>query len=162
MTPEAIRTVTDSRQEFYTLLANALDVPVNITKGNSYLGNTPKISWTDRFQNANYICIYAHLAPDVLMPDRPLILRLGMNQGLGLEPAKGKKNKSTPGPKLLKFELTLLPEELIKFAPWVIELVHAYEMGMDMELDPPCQLTISTLADLVSQGAWTYEAAQTN
>jgi hypothetical protein len=162
MTPEAIRTVTDSRQEFYTLLANTLGVPVNITKGNSYLGNTPKISWTDRFQNANYICIYAHLAPDVLTPDRPLILRLGMNQGLGLEPAKGKQAKSSKRPKLLKFELTLLPNELIQFAPWVVDLVHTYEMGMDMKLEPPCQLTISTLADLVSQGAWTRKAAQIN
>jgi hypothetical protein len=162
MTPEAIRTVTDIRQEFYNLLAPALGVPVHITKGSSYLGNTPKISWTDSFQKANYACIYAHMAPDELMPDRPLILRLGINQGLGLEPAKSRKSSLHQDHGLLKFELTLLPNELLKFVPWVVDLLHAHETGKDMELEPPCQLSANTLADLVAHGAWTYEAAQTN
>ncbi len=162
MTPEAIRTVTDIRQEFYNKLAPALGVPVHITKGNSYSGNTPKISWTDSLQKANYACIYAHMAPDELMPNRPLILRLGINQGLGLEPAKGPKNSSHREQKLLKFELTLLPNELLKFVPWVVDLLHAYETGTDMELKPPCQLNSDTLADLVAHGAWTYEATQKN
>jgi hypothetical protein len=160
MTPEAIRTVTDIRQEFYTLLAKALGVPAHITKGNSYLGNTPKISWTDSCQNPNYVCIYAHIAPDVLVPDRPLILRLGLNQGLGLEPATGRKTSRPRTKKLLKFELTLLPNEVLQFAPWIVDLLHAYETGSDTELDPPCQINSHTLADLVTHGAWTHEATQ--
>lgn len=162
MTPEAIRTVADIRQEFYDLLAPALGVPVHITKGSSYLGNTPKMSWTDSHQKLNYICVYAHTAPDELVPDRPLILRLGMNRGLGLEPVKGKRHHLPRGQKLLKFELTLLPGEVLQFVPWVADLFHSYETDSDIELEPPCQLNSDTLADLVAQGAWTYEAAQTN
>jgi len=162
MTPEAIRTVGDIRQEFYNRLAPALGVPVHITKGSSYLGNTPKMTWTDCYQKLNYICIYAHIAPDDLVPDRPLILRLGMNQGLGLEPAKGQPHKRLQGQQLLKFELTLLPDEVLRFAPWVADVLHSYETGSDVALEPPCQLNSDTLADLVAYGAWTYEAAQMN
>ncbi len=162
MTPEAIRTVTDIRQEFYTLLGHSLGVPVHITKGSSYLGNTPKMSWTDNFQKLNYICVYAHTAPDELVPDRPLILRLGINQGLGLEPVKGKRHLLPKGQKLLKFELTLLPDEVLQFVPWVADILNSYQTGFDMELEPPCQLNSDTLADLLAYGAWTCEAAQTN
>jgi hypothetical protein len=162
MTPEAIRTITDIRQEFYDQLASALDGPVHITKGSSYLGNIPKIAWTDSYEKANYACIYAHTAPDALVPDRPLILRLGINQGLGLDPAKGKKTSSRRGQKLLKFELTLLPNELLKFVPWVVNLLRTHEAGTDMELEPPCQLNSEALVDLVAHGAWTDKAAQKN
>ena len=162
MTPEAIRTVADIRQEFYNLLAPALGVPVHITKGSSYLGNTPKMSWTDSDQKLNYICVYAHTAPDALVPDRPLVLRLGINQGLGLEPLKGRQHKHPIGQKLLRFELTLLPDEILRFVPWVADVFHSYKAGSDIGLEPPYQLNSDTLADLLAYGAWTYEAAQVN
>jgi len=85
MTPEAIRQVGKIRDEFYASLATVLDVPVNITKGASYSSNLPRIAWTDRYQSSNYVCIYAHLAPDAIQPKQPLILRVGVNQGMGIE-----------------------------------------------------------------------------
>ena len=160
MTPEAIHTVADIRQDFYTSFAAAIGLPVNITKGNSYSSNTPKITWTDRHQRANYICVYAHMAPDELLLHRPLILRLGVNQGLGLEPSKRGKASPSLGPKLLQFELTLLPSEVLKFVPWLVALFQANDTGADLELAPPCQLQLDSLKDLLTHGAWTPRAAQ--
>ena len=47
-------------KEFYNRLAPALGVPVHITKGSSYLGNTPKMTWTDCYQKLK---LYLYLRP---------------------------------------------------------------------------------------------------
>ncbi|NJL87212.1 MAG: hypothetical protein HC886_16520 [Leptolyngbyaceae cyanobacterium SM1_1_3] len=158
MTPEAIRTISQIRQEFYTLFAAAIDVSVSITKGNSYSSNTSKISWIDRYERLNYVCVYAHTAPDQLLPERPLILRLGINRGLGLEPAKRSKEAQQSDQKLLRFELTLLPDEILSFVPWVADLLQSYEKGSSAIGSPPCLLNFDTLDQLLLHGAWTQRA----
>lgn len=155
MTPEAIRTIAQIRQEFHTVLAAAIDLPVTITKGNSHSSNPAKISWVDHSQRLNYICVYAHMAPDILLPDRPLILRVGMNRGLGFEPARRSQDRPAMGRKLLQFDLTLLPGELLTHAPWVTRLWQAYERGADLVVAAPGELNVKTFEQLVRHGAWT-------
>lgn len=160
MTPETIRTISQVRQEFYTAFAAAIDAPVNITKGNLYSSNTPRVSWTDRYQRLNYICVYAHVAPDQLLPDRPLILRLGVNKGLGLESVRRGKDSQQISQKLLRFELTLLPDEILDFVPWLASLLQSSVKSHEaMEL-PPHQLNLNTLDELLLYGAWTQHATR--
>ncbi|MFE4107620.1 hypothetical protein [Almyronema epifaneia] len=157
MTPEAIRTISQVRHEFYKLFAAEISEPVNITKGNSYSSNTAKVSWIDRYQRPNYACLYAHIAPDRLLPDRPLILRLGVNQGLNFEPTKRHQELHLNRQKLLRFELTLLPDEILKFVPWLISLLQTHEKGSGL-ITPPCLLNFDTLDELLLYGAWTQKA----
>ncbi|MBE9077208.1 hypothetical protein IQ241_07855 [Romeria aff. gracilis LEGE 07310] len=159
MTPEAIRQLSQIRDEFNTLFSAAIGLPVSITKGSSHSSNAAKIAWEDRHHRQNYICLYACIAPDELLPDRPLILRLGVNKGLGVEAARrGKKSQQT-SQKPLRFELTLLPDEVLKVVPWVISLLQSYDQGSSLDIAPPCRLNFDTLDQLVRQGAWTQRAA---
>ncbi|NER80685.1 MAG: hypothetical protein F6K42_14160 [Leptolyngbya sp. SIO1D8] len=160
MTPEAIRIISQIRHEFHASLAEGIGVPVNITKGTSYSSNFPKISWTDSDQRLNYVYVYAHVAPDTLIPDRPLILRVGVNKGLGLEPAKRVQKKQKTSQKLLQFELTLLPDEIFDFVPWLISLLRFYAADPAKVISPPCTLNPDTLDELILQGAWTPKAKQ--
>lgn len=160
MTPEAIRTVGQVRQEFHTLFSAAIGMPVNITKGNPQSGNAPKISWTDQDQRLNYVCLYAHIAPDVMLPNRPLILRLGVNKGLGLESAKRLKASQPASQKLLRLELTLLPSEVLPFVPWIVSLLQSDDLDSDRVVSPPSPLNFDTLDRLLRHGAWTQKATR--
>lgn len=159
MTPETIRTLGQVRQEFYIAFAAAIDAPANITKGNLYSSNTPRISWTDRHQRLNYLCVYAHVAPDQLLPDRPLILRLGVNKGLGLDARHGKESQQA-SQKLLRFELTLLPDEILDFVPWLASLLQSSVKSYEIMELPPCRLNLNTLDELLLYGAWTQQATR--
>lgn len=158
MTPEAIRKLSQIRDEFNALFSAAIGVPVSITKGSSHSSNAAKITWEDRHQRQNYICVYAYIAPDELLPDRPLILRLGINKGLGHEAAKRGRKNQLISQKPLRFELTLLPDEVLKCVPWVISLLQSYDQGLELEDLPPCRLNFDTLDELVRHGAWTQRA----
>jgi hypothetical protein len=162
MTPTAIRTVSQLRQEFYSHFATAMKIPVNITSENSYTSNLSKASWVDNRQQLNYVCIYAHMAPDALVPERPLILRLAVNRGADLV-AAARQGKSNNGlNRNLHFELTLLPEEVLDFLPWIVSLVKSHDKGSaSFVLEPPYPLDFKTSTALSFQDAWTEKAGST-
>ena len=60
--------------------------------------------------------------------------------------------------KLLKFNLTLLPDELIRFIPWFISLLKAYDKGSNISIPSPCPLNFATLDEILRYGAWTQKA----
>lgn len=159
MTPEAIRTVSQLRQEFYTGFAAAMGVPVKVNQSNSYASNISMASWLDQRQRFNYVCIYAHLAPDELVPERPLILRLAINQGAGII-ANSKRGKGCQGlNQRRRFELTLLPEEILDFLPWMVQLAQARNIAPLEELsDPPYPLHLKTNDFSSAQSIWTQKA----
>lgn len=158
MTPEAIRKIGKVRQEFHTEFAAIIDVPVNITKGDSYSSNFPKLSWVDLNQRLNYVYVYAHIAPDQLLPDRPLILRIGVNKGLGWEAVKRSQGSKGKGDKVLRFDLTLLPDEILDFIPWLVGLLKSDDSDTRKVINPPFPLNCSTLCELLRNGAWTQNA----
>ena len=158
MTPNSIKELAKIRHEFYSLLAIAIDMPVSITKGNSHSCNPSKISWRDCHRRYNYIYIYAHIAPDKLLIDRPFIIRVGINKGLGIGTSTSRKEMQGDSQEVLRFDLTLLPDELIHFIPWVISLLKAYDKGHNISIPSPCPLNVSTLDEILRYGAWTQNA----
>lgn len=157
MTPEAIRRISQLRQEFYDLFAGAMKVPVNVTNRNSYAGNVSMVSWIDRRQRLNYICVYAYTAPDELVPERPFILRLSINKGGDtsaiIRHGKGCQNLNRGQ----QFELTILPSEILDFLPWVVSLVKSYEESyLSLPLAPPHPFNFSSVDELDS--VWTQAA----
>lgn len=159
MTPEAIRIVSQLRQEFYSLFAAAIKVPVNITQGNSYSNNLSMASWVDSRKRLNYLCVYAHTAPDVLVPDRPFILRVAVNKGADII-AVTRRGKGAQGlNRSWHFELTLLPDEILEFLPWVVSLVKSHENSSEPGIaEPPHPLDFER--DLPrTQSAWTHQAS---
>lgn len=117
MNPEAIRTVVQLRQNFYYLFAKAMEVQVSITNSNSYASNPSIASWIDRRKQLNYVCVYAHTAPDELVPERPFILRLAINKGAGVVTTTKRGENCRGLNQSWHFELTLLPEEILDFLP---------------------------------------------
>jgi hypothetical protein len=118
MTPEIIKTISKLRSDFYTSFTEAMEEPVRIS-GNSYNSLACIASWVDCNQKLNYLTIYAYRSPDALATDRPFILRLSINKGAGIEvlPRHGQMCQGTN--REWRFEMTLLPEELLDFLPWI-------------------------------------------
>lgn len=129
MTPEAIRIITQLRREFYTGFAAAMEVPVSVTNGSSSTGNPPIASWIDERQRLNYLRVYVYTAPDELMPERPFILRFSINKGGGVAAASKWRRDYQKLNQDWWFELTLLPEEVLDFLPWLVNLVESYDQG---------------------------------
>lgn len=161
MTPEAIRIVTKLRYEFYSRFAMALEVPVSITHGSSSTGNPPTASWIDDRQQLNYLRIYVHTAPDELMPERPFILRLSVNKGSGVAaPSKWRRDYRGLN-RDWQFELTLLPEEMLDFLPWLVSLVKSHNQGSASFLqEPPHPFDFKISQGLLFNEAWTQKARQ--
>lgn len=160
MSPAAMRIVSQLRNEFYSRFAVAMDVPVTITQGNSYASNLARASWLDARQQLNYVCIYAHTAPDELVPDRPLILRLAVNQGAGIDmmPKRGTTSKKVNH--CWRFELTLLPEELLDFLPWIIDLITTNDnRSITFVPEPPHPIDLQLSSLLSSRNACTRKAS---
>jgi hypothetical protein len=89
------------------------------------------------------VYVYAYSAPDDLFPGRPLILRLSINKGVEIVdmPKFGKKRQGRS--RKWYFELTLLPEEVIDFLPWIVDLVQAHDQGFgSFNQDPPHPLDL--------------------
>ncbi|MBE9182512.1 hypothetical protein IQ268_28585 [Oculatella sp. LEGE 06141] len=160
MTPETIRTISQLRHEFYSLFAASLSTPVNITNEKAYSSNLSRASWIDAKQQLNYVCIYAYTAPDALVPERPFILRVAINRGADVI-AAAKRGKGNQGlNRKWQFELTLLPEELLEFLPWVVGLVKFYDRGAALLLpEPPCSLDLQPDNRLSFHSAWTPRAS---
>ncbi|ASC73344.1 hypothetical protein XM38_043080 [Halomicronema hongdechloris C2206] len=158
MAPDTIRAVTEIRQEFYRRFADLMAVPVSINSEKAY-GSTPsKVSWVDEQNHSNYICVYAHLAPDMLFPDRPLILRLAVNNGMEYMAAKSMSRTRAGLMRKIKVNVTLLPEEILAFLPWLSTLVSCSTSDFHQTLtEPPYPLSIENSAGLCHQ-AWTKRA----
>ncbi|MCA1993629.1 MAG: hypothetical protein LDL41_16535 [Coleofasciculus sp. S288] len=159
MTPESIRIVSQLRREFYSLFAAAMKVPVTITNGNPSLGNLPIACWIDNRQRLNYVRIYVYTAPDELIPERPFILRLSVNKGGGMDAAIKWRKDCQGLNQSWHFELTLLPEEILDFLPWVVSLVESHNHGSASFIqEPPHPFDIKMSNKLLFQDAWTQKA----
>lgn len=155
MTPEAIRITTKLRREFYDLFVAEMKVPVKISHNSSYL----IASWIDAKYQLNYVNIYAHLAPDDLLEQRPFILRLAINRGVGHVTLLKRDQFYTGLNPNWHFELTVLPEELLDFLPWIISLVEAKTGGIPLSAqDPPHSIHLNLANVLLAKEVWTQKA----
>ncbi|WP_250122272.1 hypothetical protein [Chroococcidiopsis sp. CCMEE 29] len=161
MTPEAIRIVSQLRREFYSLFATAMEMPVSITNGSSYASNSSMASWIDRRRQLNYVCVYAHTAPDELVPERPFILRVAINKGAGVIVAAKREKDCRGFNQSWHFELTLLPEEILDFLPWIVSFVKSHEKcSTSFVLEPPHPFDFKMSNVLLFHEAWTQKAWQ--
>jgi hypothetical protein len=158
MTPEAIRIIADLRREFYSLFATAMNVPVRVT-GSSYSSNFPIASWIDNRSQVNYISIYAYTAPDKLIPQRPFLLRVAINKSAGRVTTAQWGRECRGLNQGWYFELTVLPEEILDFLPWVVSLVKAHDRGsLPLVQDPPHPFEFKVSEGPLSNDAWTQSA----
>jgi len=161
MTPEAIRIVSQIRREFYALFAAAMKVPVNITTSNPSTGNPPIASWIDNRQQLNYLRVYVYTAPDELRPERPFILRVSVNKGGGIATGVRWRRDCRGLNQGWHFELTLLPEEVLDFLPWLVNLVKSQENGStSFVAEPPHPFHFKTFDASSCNEAWTQKAWQ--
>ena len=158
MTPEAIRLVAKLRHEFYSLFAAAMNVPVRISV-HSYSGNFPIAYWVDAWQQLNYLSVYAHSAPDTLFPLRPFLLRVAINKGAGPVTFVKSELKYRDLNQGWHFELTVLPEEIIDFLPWMVSLVNLHDqVSLTVLQSPPHPLKFIMPAVGSYNNAWTEKA----
>lgn len=137
MTPDAIRTLSNLRQEFYSLFAAAMNSPVKITNRNSQAGNLSIASWVDSQQQVNYLCIVAHTAPDEFIPERPFVLRLMVNRGGDFAGVSRQRKAGQEMNQSWYLELVLLPEQVLDFIPWIVNLVQFYDSRMAASIPAP-------------------------
>ena len=158
MTPEAIRIVSQLRRDFYSLFAAAMNVPVRITS-NSYSSNFSTASWIDDRKQLNYVSIYAYTAPDELIPLRPFILRVAINKGAGRVTVLKQGQECRGLNRQWYFELTVLPEEILDFLPWIVNLVKAHDKASLWLQEPPHPFDfnepkVGLLNDVWTEKAW--------
>jgi hypothetical protein len=156
MTPDAIRVLSQLRQEFYALFAVAMEVPVRVTNKNSYCAVA---YWIDAKQRLNYLRIFAHTAPDELGLKRPLTLRLAINVGEDITVLTKHRRDSQELNRDWSFELTLLPEEVLDFIPWIVSLIRSYNTNSaSVVLEPPYPLNFQLSNNLLFNNTRTQEA----
>ncbi|MBD3885001.1 hypothetical protein IFO70_25035 [Phormidium tenue FACHB-886] len=149
MTPTAIRMVSQLRQEFYSLFAAMMKVSVNVTSRNVSTCNPSMAFWVDNHQRLNYLYIYACTAPDELSPECPFVLRLAINKNAGTLTAANRGKYGRELNQAWEFELTLLPNELLDFLPWVIDLIKAYNSSSPSLLPEPPHPIQSKVSDVM-------------
>lgn len=161
MTPEVKRLICELRSQFYSLFAAQMPVPVRIS-GTSYSSNSPIASWVDKQQRLNYINIYAYTAPDEFIPERPFLLRVAINKSIGtvtfFRQGQGCRGLNQDW----DFALTVLPEEIIDFLPWIVSLVKAQDKGLLSSVhEPPHPVDLKESNQLLlSDDVWTQAAWQ--
>lgn len=161
MTPEGIRIISQLRREFYSLFATGMQIPVSITHSNSYASNPSIASWMDRRKKLNYLCVYAYTAPDELVPERPFLLRVAANKGAGIGVGSKLKKDCQGLNQIWYFKLTLLPEEIIDFLPWIVSLVKSYDKEpASFVLEPPYPLDLGMSNMARFHDMWTQQAKQ--
>lgn len=160
MTPEAVRIVSELREQFYSRFEEAMKTPVTLSNRNSST-NHAIATWLDQHQQLNYLCVYAHTAPDNLVPKRPFILRASINRGAIPVPAV-KPKKGAPGMnQTWQFNLTALPEELLDFVPWTVSLIQSSKGNPVLAAqEPPSLLTFKLSNGQLLNDAWTRNAWQ--
>ncbi|UBF26973.1 hypothetical protein K9N68_03030 [Kovacikia minuta CCNUW1] len=134
-----------------------MKLPVKVGHSSSYL----IASWIDDNYQLNYINIYAYLAPDDLLNQRPFILRLAINKGIG-NIALFKRDQFCQGlNQNWHFELTVLPEEILDFLPWIVSLIKAKTKGFtSFAQEPPHPIHLNYSNVLLSEQIWTQKAEQ--
>ncbi|PZD72116.1 hypothetical protein C1752_04007 [Acaryochloris thomasi RCC1774] len=162
MTPEAANILSSLRESFYDLFQTEMKVPVKLSKGKSLIFNpsmAPVTSWVDRHNRVNCLAIYAHAAPDSLIPQRPLILRIAVNQWPNTANQASKNVKDPQFNRDWSWELSLLSEQMMDFAPWLASWIEAESRSTELMQRSPHALKffphpIAQNANL----AWTQEA----
>ncbi|MBE9139835.1 hypothetical protein IQ254_22000 [Nodosilinea sp. LEGE 07088] len=158
MTPEVTQQVSKLRSEFYTQFAKTQATTVTINKEKSYASTPPKVSWADSQQRLNYLCIYAYSAPDALVPDRPLVLRIGINLGAevmaGASRGKGIRRYN----QTCQFYLTLLPDEALALMPWILDALNRDTKPQLTTLPQPAHLLVPEPGGSVAPSFWTHAA----
>lgn len=158
MTPEAIRLVCQLRGEFYSLFAADIKVPVRIT-GKSHSSISPIATWVDDRQRLNYVNVYAYKAPDEFLPKRPFILRVAINKSAGRVTFLKQGQEYRGINREWDFELTVLPEEILDFLPWIVNLVKAQDKGSPSLLQqPPHPFDFKVPKFRLFNNAWTQKA----
>lgn len=157
MTPEAKRIVGELRREFYTRFAAAMNVPVKIT-GASYSSNSPIAFWIDTRQQLNYVNIYAYTAPDEFFPNRPFLLRVTINKNAGRVTMLKQGQEYRGFNWGWDFELTVLPEEILDFLPWIVSLVKTHDISPSVVQSPPHPFNLEVPAVGLFNQAWTEKA----
>lgn len=161
MTPEAIRIVSQLRRDFYSRFAATMNLPVSITTSHPSTGNPPIAFWIDDRQRFNYLRVYVYKAPDELLPERPFILRVSVNKGGGIATAAKWRRGCRGLNQGWNFELTLLPEEILDFLPWLVSLVKSQEHGSaSFVAEPPHPFHFKTSNVSSFNDAWTQKAWQ--
>jgi hypothetical protein len=160
MTPESIRLLSSLRSEFYTQFVAAMQVPVKIS-GSSYNSISFVASWLDNREQLNYLNIYAYTAPDELSVNRPFILRVAINKGAG-NMGFARQGQAFRGVnQKWQLELTLLPDQLIDFLPWVVDLVKVrVSGGLSFTEEPPHPVTLELSNWLLTDIIWSTQAEQ--
>lgn len=160
MTPEVKRIISELRHKFYLLFAAAMTVPVRIT-GTSYSSNSPIASWIDNNQRLNYINIYAYTAPDEIIPERPFLVRVAINKSAGIVTMVRQGQGYQGLNQEWDFVLTVMPEEIIDFLPWIVSLVKAQDKGLPTLVHaPPHPIDLKESNMLLSNDLWTQAAWQ--
>ncbi|MDX2213773.1 MAG: hypothetical protein SFY66_10860 [Oculatellaceae cyanobacterium bins.114] len=137
-----------------------MKLSVHITSGHASASNPSIASWVDSRQRLNYLYVYAFTAPDDLVPQRPFVLRVAINKSAGT-PATASREKGCRGfNRSWHFELTLLPEEILDFLPWIVSLIKAYDSNFaSIVPDPPHPLDCPTADLALFHKARTYTAS---
>ena len=140
MTPEAASILNSLREDFYDLFTTKMKVPVQLSKGKSLIFNpsmAPVTSWVDKHNRVNCLAIYAHMAPDSLIPHRPLILRIAVNQWPNTANQASKNVRDPQFNRDWGWELSLLAEQVIAFAPWLASWIEAESRSTELMKRPP-------------------------
>lgn len=152
--------VSQLRQEFYCLFAVTMKASVNITSGNSSTSNPSMAFWVDNQQRLNYLYIYACTAPDELIPERPFVLTVAINRSAGTPTTANRGKGYRALNRNWDFALTLLPEEILDFPPWIVGLIKAYNSSSTFLIpEPPHPLQCRTADVMLLHSAQTYTAS---
>jgi hypothetical protein len=161
MTPEAASILNSLREDFYDLFQAKMKMPVKVSKGKSLIFNpsmAPILSWVDLQERVNYLSIYAHAAPDQLIPGRPLLLRVAVNRWPHTSGQSAKNQKEPEGNQDWSWELTLLPEEVMAFAPWLARWIEADSRSAELRQRPPSMLEFFPHPQ--AHVAWSHKALE--
>jgi hypothetical protein len=135
-----------------------MQIPVRITNKSSQASNFSIASWVDVWQRLNYLCIFAHTAPDEFIPERPLILRLTINKGGDTVAISRQKKSGQELNQSWSLELVLTPEEVLDFLPWIVSLVKSHDTSTASALEPPHPLNSNPSDVVLSQSLKTQRA----
>jgi hypothetical protein len=160
MTPEAVQYLIALREKFYSGFQTQLRINLNTDKKNTHLFNPSFQSiatWIDRRQRMNFMTVYALQAPDVLFPERSLILRIVFNCKSASSAAILEKKIGMKLNQDWSLELTLLPTELLNIIPWLVQWIEAQEGGITVR-DFPNRFVHLPILQANSHLLWTSEA----
>lgn len=105
----------------------------------------PMVCWLDPNGHINHLRVHACMQPHAGIPDRPLIPRLYVNHYALDNPERIARRMGWPlrpvridAPIQWSFELSLLPNQLTDFAPWIVSLAQAHAANdSSMVMAPP-------------------------